>query len=185
MFACLLLARCSDKALSPLDSSGDLDSSLLQVRPYESKEPAGYDPQQRTPLVLLLHGYGVNGAVQKSYFGLGPLADSAGFLLAYLLAVLRDMKRRYNVDSQRVFIVGHSNGGFMGYRLACELSEQIAGVVSMAGAAWKDPSRCHPTTPVAILQIHGDADDTVRYEGGPASLPLTAAYPSAHDTAAQ
>jgi polyhydroxybutyrate depolymerase len=104
--------------------------------------------------------------------------------VAYLRAVVHDMKRRYNVDPRRVFVVGHSNGGFMGYRLACDFSEEIAAVVSLAGATWKDSSRCHPSAPVSILEIHGDADETVSYQGGAASPPLVAAYPSAHDTLA-
>lgn len=222
----VLLVRCSgsdvafidsDGGGSPDDGSAAGDTALLKARPYEYQVPASYDARQPTPLVLLLHGYRTSGAVQKVYFGLGALAESAGFLLAYpdgtadskgllfwnatdaccdtdhlgiddvsyLRAVLRDMRRRYNVDRRRIFVVGHSNGGFMGYRLACELSEELAGVVSLAGATWADPGRCHPSSLVSILQIHGDADDTVHYAGGAPSPPLLAPYPSARETVAQ
>jgi polyhydroxybutyrate depolymerase len=105
--------------------------------------------------------------------------------VAYLRAVLHDMQRRYNVDRQRIFVVGHSNGGFMSHRLACELSDEIAGIASLAGALWISPERCQPTSPVAVLAIHGDLDDVVRYDGGGASPPLTGPYPSARETVAQ
>lgn len=101
----------------------------------------------------------------------------------YLRSVLRQARARYNVDPGRVFVLGHSNGGFMAYRLACEAAGEVRAVVSLAGAMWRDSSRCQPTAPVAVLQIHGDADDVIRYEGG-RFRPELAPYPSAHDTVA-
>jgi polyhydroxybutyrate depolymerase len=86
--------------------------------------------------------------------------------VAYLTAVLADMKASYNVDPKRVYLVGHSNGGFMSHRLACELSKDIAAIVSLAGATYTDASKCKATDPVSVLQVHGDADGTVSYLGG-------------------
>jgi len=86
--------------------------------------------------------------------------------VAYLAAVIADMKAKYNVDPKRVYVVGHSNGGFMAHRLACDLASEIAGIVSLAGAVWADASKCNPTEPVAVLQVHGDADLVVSYTGG-------------------
>lgn len=105
--------------------------------------------------------------------------------VAYLRAVIHDAEKRYNIDRQRIFVVGHSNGAFMAHRLACDLSGEIAAIASLAGALFEDASRCQPTSPVAVLEIHGDRDDVVRYEGGDANPPLTAPYPSAHETVAQ
>lgn len=87
--------------------------------------------------------------------------------VAYLTAVIDDMIAQYNVDPRQVFLVGHSNGGFMSYRMACDRSERIAGIVSLAGLSWKDEGRCRPREPVAVLQIHGDQDDVVDINGGP------------------
>lgn len=86
--------------------------------------------------------------------------------VAYLTAVLGDMKRRYNVDPKRVYFIGHSNGGFMSHRMACERSGDIAAIVSLAGAQFLDPARCKANEPVAVLQVHGDEDETVAYAGG-------------------
>lgn len=106
--------------------------------------------------------------------------------VAYLSTLVRDISAEYNVDSRRVFLVGHSNGGFMSYRLACERADLFAGLVSIAGADAVDTSGCRPSRPVSVLQIHGDADTVVRYEGRPKPsglIPL--AYPSAAQSVAQ
>ncbi len=103
--------------------------------------------------------------------------------VAYLKAVIADMKARFNVDAKRVYVVGHSNGGFMAHRLACELSADIAGIVSLAGAVYADPAKCTPSEPVAVLQVHGDADETVAYGGG-SVLNGVPPHPSAKATVA-
>lgn len=85
--------------------------------------------------------------------------------VAYLNAVLDDVEWRFNVDPKRVFVTGHSNGGYMSHRLACDSASRIAAIVSLAGAQWLDPAKCNPSEPVAALEVHGDADDEVPYNG--------------------
>ena len=85
--------------------------------------------------------------------------------VAYLNAVIDDMEANYNIDKKRVFFVGHSNGGFMSHRMACDAAGRIAGIAALAGDNWQDPSKCNPSQPVAALQIHGDADAVVPYDG--------------------
>ena len=97
---------------------------------------------------------------------------------AYLTSLVTEIGTRYKVDPKRVFFIGHSNGGFMSYRMACDHADVIAAVVSLAGATWADPAKCHPSAPVAVLQIHGTKDTEVLYDGKP-SVP---AYPSAKTT---
>jgi Poly(3-hydroxybutyrate) depolymerase len=98
---------------------------------------------------------------------------------AYITAVIADVKTRYEVDPRRVFIVGHSNGGFMAYRMACDHSDEIAAVVSIEGATWANPSRCKPTEAVATLEVHGTADQTINDNGGTINR---ARYPGAMTT---
>jgi polyhydroxybutyrate depolymerase len=98
-------------------------------------------------------------------------------------AIIEDMSKKYNVDPKRVYLVGHSNGGFMSHRTACDLSPRIAAIVSLAGAVWKDASKCKPTSPVSILEVHGNADTTISYDGGSAAAGLPA-FPSAKETVA-
>ncbi len=86
--------------------------------------------------------------------------------VAYAKWILDDVASQLPIDPKRVYAVGHSNGGFMALRLACDLSTRIAAAVSLAGAGWKDDTKCRPKQPVSVLQIHGDADGTVHYGGG-------------------
>ena len=104
--------------------------------------------------------------------------------VAYVTAIIDDMSARYRVDARRIFIVGHSNGGFMAHRMACDRSDRVAAIVSLAGAQWADTARCVPTEPVSVLQVHGVADDTIRYAGGSTVGTGTTMYPSARDTVA-
>lgn len=86
--------------------------------------------------------------------------------VAYVSWLIDDVAAKVPIDPARVYVVGHSNGGFFAHRLACDLSPRIAAAVSIAGAVWKDPARCTPSEPVSVLEIHGDADDIIRYGGG-------------------
>jgi polyhydroxybutyrate depolymerase len=86
--------------------------------------------------------------------------------VGYIRSLIADIREDYNVDRRRVYLVGHSNGAFMAHRLACEAAAEIAGIASLAGATFEDPSDCQPSEPVSILGIHGDADDTVLCAGG-------------------
>jgi len=84
----------------------------------------------------------------------------------YLRALIEEIRLQLNVDDQRVYVGGHSNGGFMSYRMACDHSDIVAAIVSIAGATFLDPTDCSPTEPVHVLQIHGTADTTIFYNGG-------------------
>lgn len=83
----------------------------------------------------------------------------------YLADLIDSIKGDYNVDDTRVFLVGHSNGGFMSYRMAHDHSDTIAAIVSLAGADQSE-GRPTPDDPVHVLQIHGTADTVISYEGG-------------------
>jgi polyhydroxybutyrate depolymerase len=97
--------------------------------------------------------------------------------VAYLSAVLDDVEARYTVDPKRVYVVGHSNGGFMAHRLACEIGQRLAAAVSLAGSTWPDPNRCPAPAPVNVLEIHGDQDQSIFYTG-------SSTYPSVDRTLA-
>lgn len=96
--------------------------------------------------------------------------------VAYLTAVIDKVEADYSVDPKRIYLVGHSNGGFMSYRMACERSDLVAAIASVAGATFADPATCKPSSPVSVLQVHGTSDGTISYTGG--SI-LGHVYPSA------
>lgn len=83
---------------------------------------------------------------------------------AYVRAIIDAMKADYNVDPARIYLIGHSNGGFMSYRAAFDHSETIAAIASLAGATFLEAGDT-PAKPVHVLQIHGTADGTIAYEG--------------------
>lgn len=85
--------------------------------------------------------------------------------VGYLMSVISRMREEYNIDDRRIYLIGHSNGGFMSYRMAYEHSDTIAAIVSLAGASHAD-RRDAPEHPVSVLQIHGTADGTIAYQGG-------------------
>jgi polyhydroxybutyrate depolymerase len=86
--------------------------------------------------------------------------------VAYLISLVDEMATQYNVDPGRVYAMGHSNGGFMAYRLACDAGDRFTAIMSLAGAQFKDPIECTPTHSVGVLQVHGTEDKNVPYEGG-------------------
>ena len=87
--------------------------------------------------------------------------------VGYISDLIDEAKTTYNVDPGRVYLMGHSNGGFMSFRMACEASDHFTAMLSLAGSTWDDTELCQPGTPaVSVLVVHGTSDETVLYEGG-------------------
>jgi len=89
--------------------------------------------------------------------------DDVGFISA----LIEHLIKKYNIDRKRVYITGMSNGAMMSYRLACELSDKIAAIASVAGLI---PEKlflhCFPSRPVSVLIINGVNDPLVPWKGG-------------------
>ena len=86
--------------------------------------------------------------------------------IGYLTGVIDEIQAELEIDPRRIYLFGHSCGGFMAYRFACEKADVVAAIVSVAGATFAEPADCAPSEPVSVVQIHGLADDIVLYEGG-------------------
>ena len=95
-----------------------------------------------------------------NFFGSG--VDDSG----YLKALIDTIKGALSVDDGRVYVAGHSNGGFMSYRMACDHADTIAAVATLAGGTYFNPNACTPSMAVDVLQIHGTNDGTIFYNGG-------------------
>jgi polyhydroxybutyrate depolymerase len=162
-------------------------------RPYLLQAPPGAGAA-RAPLLVELHGRGIDAVRFDQLTGFGLLADEEGFALAlphalgeiwndgrtlaaawpvvpddigYLTAVIDSALARLPIEERRVYIVGMSNGAAMAGRLACELSSRIAAFAQVAGTMGVDAAAgCHPARPIPILNIHGTADDYAPYQGG-------------------
>jgi polyhydroxybutyrate depolymerase len=86
--------------------------------------------------------------------------------VGYFRNLIEEVARHFALDRKRVYLIGHSNGGVMAYRMACESPDLVAGIASLAGIRTLDHGLCAPFESVNILRIYGTADDAVRYEGG-------------------
>ena len=84
---------------------------------------------------------------------------------AYLKTLIEALQNRYSIDSKRIFVTGHSNGGFMSHRLAYDYPETIAAIVALNGAAPLSWTKPRPFSRVNILHIHGTADTVNYYHG--------------------
>lgn len=87
--------------------------------------------------------------------------------VAYLGGLLDDiLATDWPIDPARVFLIGHSNGGYMSYRMACERADIIAAIAPLAGNAASQPASCTPSQPVSVLHLHGTMDETVPFASG-------------------
>jgi len=170
-------------------------------RDYILYIPELYDGSTAVPLVLNFHGYGSNAAQQMFYGDFRDIADTEGFLLVhpegttfigdqfwnvgfpglssniddvgFTEALIDELATLYAIDLDRVYATGMSNGGFMSFLLACQLSEKIAAVASVTGSMTQDTfDDCNAQHPTPVLQIHGTDDGVVLYNGNNLSIPI-------------
>jgi len=141
--------------------------------PYTGEVEAGFLGLLETVdtkdfVMLLPDGTLVEGGTNRYWNGTLACCDPTNSIddVGYLSGLIEEAKTTYHIDADRVYLVGHSNGGFMSFRMACEASELITAIVSLAGSTFDDPADCQPATvPVSVLAVHGTADTTVPYEG--------------------
>ena len=131
--------------LSGLNSKSD-DAGFIVAYPYGS----GRNPDRQ----LTFNGGGCCGYAKNKDI------DDIGFVAA----VLDDLEASANIDSDRIYATGISNGAIMSYYVASELSERIAAIAPVAGPMMTD--ECHPTEPVSIIHFHGTGDELAPFGGG-------------------
>lgn len=159
---------------------------------YSVYIPSVYDANQATPLVFNLHGYGSANWQQEVYGDFRPIADTANFIIVhpngtadptgsnywnvgfapsaiddigFLEALIDSLSATYNIDPNRIYSTGMSNGGYMSYEFACQ-SKKIAAIASVTGSMTTSTrNNCNPERAVPAMQIHGTSDPTVAYEG--------------------
>ncbi len=151
--------------------------------------------KDRIPLVILLHGgFGTPESIRK-HTHFDEISDKNGFIVIYpkgfrkhwndgrrvkgfyTKSNLDDVKfisrlidffiENYNVDKKRVYVAGISNGGFMSFRLSCEIPQKIAAIAIVSGSMspWL-MSHSKSNLPVSVLIINGTEDPLVKWNGG-------------------
>ena len=158
------------------------------------------DAPNPAPVVMVFHGGGGHPAAIMQSTGMNELADESRFIVVYpagspqpygrgltwnvgppqsvtdaddvgfVRAVLRDLENTGPIDHSRIYATGLSIGGVFTYRLACEMSETFAAIAPVAATMIEQS--CSPRSPVAVMHIHGDADERIPIRGG--SGPMTA-----------
>ena len=145
--------------------------------------PRTYTPTRSWPLIVGLHGGGPGGLAGDEVVGSGPsamnfyrdLAEQRGFLVVCPTAlvaswgqprneqlvrdVIQEALHRFAIDPDRVYLTGHSMGGFGTWALAPRLADELAAVSPMAGAGGGAvPTLVKTRTPIFIYH---SADDFI------------------------
>ncbi|QDU86531.1 Alpha/beta hydrolase family protein [Planctomycetes bacterium Pla163] len=96
--------------------------------------------------------------------------DDVGFFAD----MLGQLVVEHDVDPDRVFVTGFSNGAMMSYRLGVERPDLVTAIAPVGGALVTDP----PTARVPLLAIHGLLDTRVPFDGGMGSGLAGEVFPS-------
>ncbi len=94
----------------------------------------------------------------------GPAARNDVDDVGFVRQLLDTLAAERPIDPARTYATGHSNGGIMAYRLACELSDRIVAIGIQAGSLGVES--CTPTQPVSVIHLHGTADTNHPIGGG-------------------
>lgn len=194
----LMLPGCAALSVLPARSH-DLGLAVgREHRDYILHVPKSYNRDQPSALVILLHGHGSRAQTFERLTGMSRKADRNSFIVAYpqalgspsvwhsgidgstrvddvafIRSLITSISNRYNIDPNRIYVGGHSNGAFMAYRIGSALSSTVAAIGISAGSIGRLNSRGdtlrieRPAHPVAVIAFHGMADNMVPYDGGP------------------
>ncbi|MEN9810218.1 MAG: hypothetical protein RLZZ488_1785 [Pseudomonadota bacterium] len=160
-------------------------------REYLLFTPPGYESNQPTPVVIGFHGGETSNVIFARTSRLHNLAEQNNFLVVYpngvdkhwndgrgtsnpniddvgfVKTIVEDLKSIRNVNVNRIYATGISNGAFMTQRLACELSDVIAAFSAVAGSMGVNlRSACQPSRPVSMMIINSPIDNFVPWNGG-------------------
>jgi polyhydroxybutyrate depolymerase len=191
------LAGCPDN--HSIDVDGITRTYLLYLPPASSGEPI--------PLVVALLPLFLDSRQMRLMTRFDKIAEREGFAVAYpdgiarqwdvvfggeydvkfLTALIDKLILEHNVDPERVYVTGASNGGMMCHLLACRAPDRIAAIAPVMGTPPPhvlDSCVCDRQMPVLI--IHGTADAIVPYNGEPwdymlPSVPATTEFWAEHN----
>jgi len=90
----------------------------------------------------------------------------------FISQLIDKLTASYKINAKKVYATGHSNGGMLSYRLACEVPDKIA-AIAPSGCTMMVTQPCNPSRPVPVLHMHSVLDTKVPYQGG---IGLTGVY---------
>lgn len=162
-----------------------------EVRRFTMYIPKSIDTTKVSPVVLNFHGSGMTAVEQMLYTEMNKTADKYGFIAVYpqgiennwnvgfemdydkgsndvgfIKVLIEKLKKNYNIDEKAIFATGLSRGGFFTHRLAVEMPDVFAAIAPVgAPIPNKVAERHSKIEKIAVLLVHGDADDIVLYDG--------------------
>jgi Poly(3-hydroxybutyrate) depolymerase len=83
--------------------------------------------------------------------------------IKFLRAMIDEIEQQFDIDKNRIYLAGVSNGGMMAYRAASELSDVVAAIASVEGCML---TKCTASQPVSVVAFHGTEDSIIPYNGG-------------------
>lgn len=163
-------------------------------RTYILNLPPGYYDSSGFSLVIALHGGGGSAKQFEITSGLTDKANASGFIVVYpdgtgqietwnagtccgsavtkqiddvkfISALIDKLVSAYKINPKKVYATGHSNGGMMCYRLACDLANKIAAIAPNS-STMVVTSPCNPVRAIPVLHMHSKLDQNVIYTGG-------------------
>ncbi len=155
---------------SPVDGSG---------QPFMITIPVDYDSSRASPLHLYMHGYGGNhyehftgndsltGKFEISVLGRARGGRYVGLSRADVLQVLDYVETHWNIDPDRIHILGGSMGGFGTYRLGSEYPHRFASAHPRCGFASEQPFGNLMTLPIYAIHSNDDYVVSVLHSSGP------------------
>ncbi|MAD07617.1 MAG: hypothetical protein CMP86_09415 [Gammaproteobacteria bacterium] len=169
-------------------------------------------PPRDAGLVIAMHGYGSSAENIMAYSGFNALADEYGYVVAYpqgtqdqqgnaffnvgyafhsdstvddvgyIRALVARLVESHQIDPNRVYATGMSNGGDMSYLLACKAADAFRAVAPVAGTMMvATADNCAPSSAMPVLALNGTADNVTRYAGDYANEEGWGAYISVSD----
>lgn len=154
--------------------------------PYALFVPSGYAPGKPAPLIVNLHGLNITPLMQMLFDGTTDFAERYGFLVVApmgfslsgwwgarsgrpselseldAMAVVQLIRQRYAIDSDRIYLMGHSMGGAGTYHLGGKYADIWAGIAPIAGAGGiADAAAAERFRNFATLLMHGEKDSIV------------------------
>jgi polyhydroxybutyrate depolymerase len=158
--------------------------------------PKGYTPDQKRPLFINMHGFTSTMSQQMTYSGFNATADLKDCIVVYpdgvqnrwnsgtnfgvssgvddvgfLSKLIDRMILLYNADPEMIYSTGYSAGGFMSYRLACELTNRVSAIAPVAASIVEDTyQRCTPARPISVIAFNGTADGVTNFNGFPGNF---------------
>jgi polyhydroxybutyrate depolymerase len=170
------------------------------IRNYRLYIPNAYENSTTSvPLLINIHGKTSSSSDHESYTNFKNLANTENFILVhpnstimqgvsqwninnaenssqdvtFISELIDYMIANYNINANRVYVVGFSNGGLMTSRLACEISDKIAAIGTVEGGMnYNIYNECSPQHPMPYMNIHGTNDGPVPYFGNGTMVPV-------------